>query len=152
MTTLGIRCSNSDYSFAVITGTKGAPNLIESEIVSYPKGYSAPENMKWLLQELDALNKKHGIDCWAIKGVEPMAAKGKVYAARVEFEAMVSLSAANTGSSNVVRKVKPTIAKDLGLVGKAKSLVTDLDYTLINGLKTMNDKEFEAVVVAWSTL
>jgi hypothetical protein len=65
---------------------------------------------------------------------------------------MVSLSAAMTGSDNVVRKVKPTIAKDLGLKGRAKSLVEDLDYSKINGLKQKSDKEFEAIVVAWSSL
>ena len=81
-----------------------------------------------------------------------MAAKGKAFVARVEFEAMVSLSAANIGSSNVVRKVKPTIAKDLGLPGKAKSLINDLDYSLIDGLADMHQKVFESVVVAWSTL
>ncbi len=81
-----------------------------------------------------------------------MATKGKAYASRVEFEAIVSLSAANIGHTNVARKVKSTIAKDLGLKGRAKSLVEDLDYSLINGLDSRNDKEFEAIVVAWSCL
>ena len=79
-------------------------------------------------------------------------AKGKPYAFRVECEAMASLAAANCGSSNVVRKVKPTIAKDLGLPGKAKSLTEKLDHSLVPGLSDMPDKEFEAVVVAWSEL
>lgn len=152
MKILGIRCSNNDFSFAVVSGNKKTPHLLETGLVPYPKGYTTPESLKWFLQELEALNARHSIDGWAIKGAEPMAAKGKTYAARVEFEAMVSLSAANAGSSNVVRKVKSTIAKDLGLQGKAKALITDLDYSLIDGLKKMDDKNFESVVVAWSAL
>ena len=152
MKILGIRCSNSDYAYSVVTGTKDLPILEKSQIISFPKGYSPPEIMKWFLQELTTLNKKYSIEKWAIKGAEPMAARDKTYTSRVEFEAMVSLSAANVGSSNVIRKVKPTIAKDLGLIGKAKALINDLDYSLIDGLKEMSPKEFESVVVAWSEL
>jgi len=152
MTTLGIRCSNTDFSFAVISGSNDSPDLIENKTILYPRGYSAPEKMKWLLQELESLNEKHNIDCWAIKSTETIAAKGKAYASRVEFEAMVSLSAANSGSSNVIRKVKSTIAKDLGLIGKAKALKDDLDYSLIQDLENKTEKEFESIVVAWSTL
>ncbi len=152
MKTLGIRCSTTDFTYAILDGDKQAPILNEVQTVAFPKGYEQPEKLKWLLQELDSLNKGHTISSWAIKGAEPMAAKGKPYACRVEFEAMVSLSAANIGHTTVVRKVKPTIAKDLGLKGKAKSLVEDLDHSLIGGLDPNNAKEFEAVVVAWSCL
>jgi len=149
---LGIRCSNKDFAYAVMSGNKAAPTLAASAINVYPKGYTAPEILKWLLQEIQNLNKQHAVTNWAIKGAEPMAAKGKPYAFRVECEAMTSLSAANCGRSSVVRKVKTTIAKDLGLPGKAKSLTDNLDQSLVPGLADMSDKEFEAVVVAWSEL
>lgn len=152
MIILGIRCSTNDYTYAMLSGTVDSPNLSEVATIPSPADYSQPEKLKWLLDELKALNKKHSITSWAIKGAEPMAAKGKPYAVRVEMEAMVSLSAAMTGSDIVVRKVKPTIAKDLGLKGRAKSLVEDLDYSKINGLKQKSEKEFEAIVVAWSSL
>ena len=152
MIILGIRCSTNDYTYAMLSGTVDSPNLSEVATIPSPADYSQPEKLKWLLDELQALNKKHSITSWAIKGAEPMAAKGKPYAVRVEMEAMVSLSAAMTGSDIVVRKVKPTIAKDLGLKGRAKSLVEDLDYSKINGLKQKSEKEFEAIVVAWSSL
>lgn len=152
MNILGIRCSNSDYAYAVITGTKESPELVVSDIIAFPKGYSPPEIMKWLLQELESINTKYDISRWVIKGAEPMAMRDKAYTSRVEFEAMVSLSAVNKGNSNVCRKVKSTIAKNLGLKGTAKALVIDLDYSLIDGLKNMKDKEFESVVAAWSEL
>lgn len=152
MRVLGVRCSNKDYSYAVLEGGRSAPVLVASASHLYPKGYSTPETLKWLLQEMESLNNQHSVTHWAIKGAEPMAAKGQIYASRVECEAMVSLSAANRGSSNVVRKVKPTIAKDLGLPGKASSLTDKLDKSLLPGLFSMPDKEFEAVVVAWSEL
>ncbi|AWA90540.1 hypothetical protein D5E87_19765 [Vibrio parahaemolyticus] len=149
---LGIRCSTNDFSFAVLSGKIETPQLLEVQSISFPAKYSQPEKLKWFLDELQELNRKHAISSWAIKGAEPMAAKGKSYADRVELEAMISLSAAILGSSSVVRKVKPTIAKDLGLKGRAKSLVEDLDFTQIAGLDQKNDKEFEAIVVAWSCL
>ncbi len=152
MKVFGIRCSNKDFAYAVVEGTKAAPVLVASAAHLYPKGYSAPAILKWLLQELEGLNKQHSITNWAIKGAEPMAVRGKPYAFRVECEAMISLAAANQGSSNVIRKVKQTIAKDLGLPGKAKSLTEKLDHSLIPGLSNMAGKEFEAVVVAWSEL
>jgi hypothetical protein len=136
----------------VLSGTVDSPTLLEVATVPFPADYSQPEKLKWLLDEFQALNKKHNVTSWAIKGAEPMAAKGRSYAVRVEMEAIVSLSAAMTGSDTVVRKVKPTIAKDLGLKGRAKSLLEDLDYTKINDLKQKSEKEFEAIVVAWSSL
>lgn len=149
---LGIRCSTNDFSFAVLSGNIATPKLHEVQSISFPAKYSQPEKLKWFLDELQELNRKFTISGWAIKGAEPMAAKGKSYADRVELEAMISLSASILGSSNVARKVKPTIAKDLGLKGRAKSLVEDLDFTKIAGLDKKNDKEFEAIVVAWSCL
>ena len=152
MSVLGIRCSTNDFAYAVVDGSIACPDLIDAGAIPCPANYSQPEKLKWFLDELSTLNGKHNIDRWAIKGAEPMAAKGKPYAARVEMEAMVSLSAANTGMDSVVRKVKPTIAKDLGLKGRAKALTEDLDYSLINDLDQKSDKEFEAIVVAWSCL
>lgn len=152
MNVLGIRCSTNDYTYAVLSGTVDNPNLSEVATILFPADYSQPEKLKWLLDELIDLNKKHSVTGWAIKGAEPMAAKGKSYAVRVELEAIVSLSASMSGSDVVLRKVKPTIAKDLGLKGRAKSLIEDLDYSKIDGLKQKSDKEFEAIVVAWSSL
>lgn len=152
MNVLGVRCSNTDFSYAALSGTKGAPILRSVDTHPFPKGYSAPESMKWLLQEIEALGNVHKVTLWVIKGAEPMATRDKAFVSRVEFEAMVSLAAANSGNVNVVRKVKQTIAKDLGLPGKAKALKTDLDLSLINGLDEMSEKQFEAVVAAWSAL
>lgn len=152
MAILGIRCGTNDYTYAVLSGDISAPQLHEAKNISFPAQYSQPEKLKWFLDELQELNRKHAIGGWAIKGAEPMAAKGKPYANRVELEAMVSLSAAILGKNNTVRKVKATIAKDLGLKGRPKSLVEELDYSKIDDLNKRPEKEFEAIVVAWSSL
>lgn len=152
MKILGIRCSTKDFSYAVLSGNGEKPDVLEVNTISMPANYSQPEKLKWLFDELQTLNRKQNINGWAIKGVEPMATKGKSYADRVELEAMVSLSAATLGQDDVVRKVKSTIAKDLGLKGKPKALIEDLDYSKIDGLDKRSDKEFEPIVVAWSCL
>lgn len=152
MVVLGVRCSNTDYAYAVLTGTKSAPGLVECALVGYPKGYTHPEVLRWLLQELEALDAKHHADAWAIKGAEPLAARGKSHTQRVECEAIVTLAAANAGHTTVARKTKPTIAKCLGLPGKAAALATLASTPLLPGIKGQPDKVFEAIVVAWSDL
>lgn len=152
MIVLGIRCSTSGFSYAVLSGHGDSPCLVEAKTISLPANYSQPEKLKWFFDELQTLNRKHKVTKWAIKGSEPMATKGKSYAERVELEAMVSLSAATLGQDNVVRKVKSTIAKDLGLKGKAKALTEDLDHSKIEGLAQKPEKEFEAIVTGWSCM
>ena len=61
MNVLGIRCSNKDYTFAILTGTKKLPQLLDSETLQYPKGYSKPESLKWLLQEIEGLVTKYDV-------------------------------------------------------------------------------------------
>jgi hypothetical protein len=51
-----------------------------------------------------------------------------------------------------VRKVKATIAKDLGLPGKPRSLTTDLDASVFPEYKDAPEKIKEAILVAWSEL
>jgi hypothetical protein len=152
MKTVGIRCSNSDYSYAILSGKKSSPKLLQVETHLFPKGYSQPQCLKWLLQELEELSKRHLAEKWIIKGAEPMATRDKAFVSRVEFEAMALLAAGNGGVVSVERKVKQTIAKELGLAGKAKALKSDLDHSLIAGLSEMSEKQFEAVVAAWSAL
>lgn len=152
MVVLGVRCSNTNYAYAVLTGTKAAPSLVDCALVGYPKGYSHPEVLKWLLQEIEALDAKHHFDGWTIKGAEPLAAKGNSHTQRVECEAIVTLAAANSGHDTVTRKTKPTIAKSLGLPGKAAALATLTSTPLIPEIASQPDKVFEAIVVAWSDL
>jgi hypothetical protein len=149
---LGVRCSNTDFAYAVLSGRRNKPVLMDYRLITYPRGYAEPERLRWLLQELDSLNLKHKVDRWAVKRAEMIASKGKAYHERVACEAIVSLSAAKLGNSAVVKKVKVTIAKDLGLSGKASSLTNALDYNAVPGLANQPDKIFEAIVVAWSEL
>jgi hypothetical protein len=65
---------------------------------------------------------------------------------------MIFLHAGNIGADNVVRKVKATIAKDLGLPGKVSALTTDLDASVLPGYKDSPEKIRQAILVAWSEL
>ena len=80
-----------------------------------------------------------------------MAQKGGSYTNRVECEAIIFLAAANNGLT-AIRKVKPTIAKDLGLAGRAKALDEDLETSVISDFQSYSTKEQEAVLAAWSDL
>ena len=149
---LGVRCSNTDYSFALLKGKKGTPQVVNTKTASFPKGYTRPDILRWLYQEIDDYFSKHkGISHLVVKGAEPMAQKGGSYSDRVECEAILFLAAANHGLT-AGRKVKPTIAKDLGLTGRAKALDEDLDTSVISNFNSCSTKEQEAVLAAWSDL
>lgn len=149
---LGIRCSNTDYSFALLKGKKGTPQVVNTKSAPFPKGYTRPNVLRWLYQEFDDYFSKHnGISHLVVKGAEPMAQKGGAYGDRVESEAILLLAAANNGLT-ACRKVKPTIAKDLGVAGRAKALEEDLDTSVIAAFNNYSTKEQEAVLAAWSEL
>jgi len=153
MKCIGIRCSNNDFSYAILSGKKATPKLEISDTIAFPKGYTRPQALGWFLQELEGLSKKHGfLSVWAIKGAEAIATKGKEFVERVENEAIVIFHAGSVGVDKAVRKVKSTIAKDLGLPGKASALKTDLDTSIIPEYNNVTDKVKEAILVAWSEL
>lgn len=153
MKCVGVRCSNTDFSYAIVTGKRAGPKILKADTVVFPKGYTRPQALKWFLQELEELSKKHGpFSVWSIKGAEGLAAKGKGFIERVENEAMVIFHAGDAGVEKVARKVKSTIAKDLGLPGKASALKTDLDTSIIPEYEDASEKVKEAILVAWSEL
>jgi len=136
-----------------VTGKKTSPKIETSDTTVFPKGYTRPQALQWFLQELEELSKKYGpFSIWAIKGAEAIATKGKEFVDRVENEAMVIFHAGNAGAEKVVRKVKSTIAKDLGLPGKASALKTDLNTSVIPDYEGASEKVREAILVAWSEL
>jgi hypothetical protein len=147
---LGLRCSSKDYAFAVIGGTKGAPTVAETGHVQFPKGFSRVQCMGWFCQELEALLAKHSCTLIAIKGFEGRT-RDKSFVERVEHESAAYIAAGRKGIKGVVRKVKSTMAKDLGLKGRAHYLPT-LDTTGVPGFDALDEKTQEAVLVAWSEL
>lgn len=152
MRVLGIRCSNTDYSYVVIIGTKDSPLIEKSDSVTFPKGYGRGESLKWFFQEIDAIFNEVKIDRIAIKGAEFPAKKGNAFIERIENESIVFFVGANHGVIESSRKVKSTIAKDLGLKGKGKYLQTKLDTSVIESYNSYESKLQEAILVAWSSL
>ncbi len=152
MKCIGFRCSNNDFSYAILSGKKANPTLETSDTIAFPNGYTRQQTLKWFLQELEEISKKQGLTVWAIKGAETIATKGREFVERTENEAMILLHTANVGAVKVVRKVKSTIAKDLGLPGKAASLKTVLDTSVIPEYERATEKIKDAILVAWSEL
>ena len=149
---LGLRCSNADYSFAVLDGSKSHPRIVEKGSVRFPHTYSRARQMGWFKQEIEDRRKHHSISALAIKGAEGIASRGKAFVERIENEAAAILAAVARGIGKVPRKTKSTIAKDLGLKGRAGYLATALDTSVIAGFNDLPVKEQEAVLVAWSEL
>jgi Holliday junction resolvasome RuvABC endonuclease subunit len=150
MNVIGIRCSNTDFAFAILSGTQKQPQLIESGHVLYPKGFSKPHSLKWLYHEIESLIKTHSIKKIGIKASETKSAN-KTFEDRVEHEAMVYLVAANCNIREIAKKRKNTLAKQLGFKGQAHYL-TQIDTSIIRGFDKSDDKVKEAILVAWSDL
>ncbi len=147
---LGLRFSNKDFTAAAVTGTKSEPSLIVAETISCPNGYSRPHTLKWLVQEIESLIVKHDVSKVVIKKAEAAAARGNAYEMRVEHEAAAYVAAANAGNLPAFKKVKATIAKELGQKGKAKYL-TNLDTEWISeSVPRRTDKIDEAALAGWT--
>ena len=78
--------------------------------------------------------------------------RGNIYEDRVEHEAMVYLAASNQGIKPVFKKVKSSIAKDLGLKGRARYLDTSLNTSSIIDFDNYSDKSQDAILAGWSKL
>lgn len=151
MSVLGVRCSNSDITFAVLRGTRKEPDVLESSTTPFPKGYQTPQRLKWVYQEAIGVLGKHDIQVVVVKRFEGRS-RGNSYEARVEAEAAIAIAAAEHGIRAFYKKQNNTIAKDLGLKGKARYLDTQLDHKLVPGFEGLSDKTRDAVIAAWSEL
>ncbi len=151
MNVLGIRCSNTDYTYAVMSGTKQTPQVVVCSTITYPQGYSKVQSLSWLLQEIEDLIKKHSISLVSMKRFEGRT-KGNAYEDRVEHEAMVYLAGANCGLRGVFKKVNSTIAKNLGLKGRARYLAKSLNTSSIPSYCDYSEREKDAIHAGWSEL
>lgn len=151
MTVLGVRCSNKDFTYVVMSGSKVKPKIDTSDINTFPRNFSKPRALLWFVQEIEQLISRHNVNKIVIKGFEGRT-RGKSYEERVEFESAVFIAAANNGINAVFKKVKSTIAKDLGLKGRAHYLQTTLNTSVIDGYATKTEKEKDAILSAWSEL
>jgi sugar-specific transcriptional regulator TrmB len=135
----------------VLKGDKKSPEILSRNQVAFPEGFTRPQELQWLLQDISDILEKNKIDIVAIKGSEAIASRGKPFVERVENEAIVQLAATSKGIKRIYKKVKCTIAKDLGLKGIAKSLETDLDYSIFPDFKEMDNSIQDAILVGWSS-
>jgi len=152
MRVLGVRCSNTDYYFCLLSGDAASPQVEFMKHVNFPNGFSEAETLRWLYQEFQEIFRSQHIDCVGIKRAETNAKRSNSLEFRIQAEAIVSLAATEAGCPSVERKVASTIAKGLGLKGKAKYLETKLDTSAIAGFNTHPAKQQEAILVAWSCM
>lgn len=152
MQILGVRCSNTDYTYCLLSGDAALPKIEAVKHVNYPNGYTEAETLRWLRQEFQTLCRKQSLDAVGIKRAETNVKRSNSLEARIQAEAIVSLVAAESGCQTVKRKVGSTVAKDLGLKGKAKYLQSKLDTSAIPDFGSYSAKEQEAILVAWSCM
>lgn len=152
MKILAVRCSNTDFAHAIIEGTRRSPTVVQSTVTGYPKGYEEHSLFHWFHQEILGLLNDHRPDALAVKTAETMVKRSSSLETRIRVEGIALMSAAEVGCASTYRKVKSTIAKDLGLKGKGKYLETELDTSPIADFDSYNLKQQEAILVGWSCL
>jgi hypothetical protein len=148
--TVGLRFSNKGFAFAVIEGTRTGPTLVKSSFVQCPKAFKACEIAKWAKHELDSIFNKYKPNFVCIKSFEGRS-KGNAYEERVRLEGIAHFCAGELGLRDIARKRKSTIAKDLGLKGRARYLST-FDTSAIPTFDELDALVQEAALVAWSDL
>lgn len=148
---LGIRFSNKDFSYAVLSGLKDKPTVEYEGVNKIPKNFSKPRALSWLVQEIEEIIKRHNITKIVMRGFEGQVRTRTTYEERVELETAVYIAASKSGMNAVFKKVRSTIAKDLGLKGKAHYLET-LDTSSIPGYDERSVTKKEAILAAWSEL
>jgi hypothetical protein len=152
MQILGVRCSNTDYTYCLLSGDAVSPQIESIKHVAYPKGFTEAETLKWLYQEFQEICCSQSIDSVGIKRAETNVKRSNSLEMRIQAEGIVSLAASQVGCCTIERKVGSTVAKGLGLKGKAKYLKTTLDTSIIPDFNSYSDKEQDAILVAWSCM
>lgn len=97
MIVIGTRCSNSDYTFCILSGNRDSPIVEETNRVSFPKDYSEPELLNWFYQEVTALFQRTDSDAVVIKKAEGMVKRSNVLETRIQCGAIISLASAQAG-------------------------------------------------------
>lgn len=151
MSIFGFRCSNTDFAYCVLSGTKNSPMVEAAELITYPKGFSEPEVLKWLHQEVFQIFGKHGCSSVAIKKPELSVKRSNSLDTRIECEGIITLASADAGCLSVKRIINASIAKGLGLKGKSRYLKT-LDTSPVRNFDSYPSKVQEAIVAAWSNM
>ena len=152
MKVLGIRCSNSDFTYAIIDGDKESPEVVMVNRTAFPKNFSEGERLHWFHQELNGILTDSKPDVITLRGPEPMVKRSNALDSRLHNEAIVFLAATANGISSVSKKVSSTIAKDLGLKGKGSYLKTKLDTSPIDNFEGYSTKEKESILAGWSSM
>lgn len=151
MSILGLRCSNTDYTYVVLTGSRTQPEIVAMDSIAFPQGFKTQQSLMWFLHEVETLFERFEIEMVVMKEFEGRK-HDKSFVARVEHEAMVYIAATNHAITAVFKKRKSTIAKDLGLKGRPRYLSTKLDTSPIPDFENYPDKIQDAILAAWSEL
>jgi hypothetical protein len=94
---LGLRCSNTDYYYALLSGTKATPVLEDHGLINYPRGTKEPAALEWMFEEIRDRLRRSQIEKVVLKGAEPGAMRTAPLLDRVQYEAAVFIACAEAG-------------------------------------------------------
>ena len=148
---LGIRCTNKDFSYAILSGPKQEIKVRDASTLALPKGFSRGAEHKWLFQELKKILENNSIRKIVVKKHEGRISSKNTYESRLELEGVVFLAG---GENNipVFKKAKATLAKDICGKGKAKYIDTKVDTNIIPNFDDYSSNIKDAIICALSEI
>jgi len=154
MKILGLRCSNTDYTYVLLRGDKSSSKVIAAESINYPLNSNWPETLLWLSLEIEQRINTYAPDGMLIKKAELRGRMGSGDFDRIESEGVIALTAKQRGVKFIISKRKRTIAKDIGYKGTAEGYNTAMKDGAVDSscIKNCTDKINEAIMVARSGL
>ncbi len=152
MKILGLRCSNSDYTYVILEGERKAATILVAETVKYPKNQKRPDILVWFLLEIEKIINSHKPDGILIKRAELRPGVTDADIERIETEGIAILAARRKAISYVVAKRKRTIAKDIGYKGTSEDFEKAFRDNAVDLSCIKNDSEKikDAILVARS--
>lgn len=134
-------------------GSKGQPKLIRIIKKPFPLDYSRVQIIDWFLQELDDfIQANDGINEIIIKSPDAMSRRNTAYEERLENQGVAYLAASRNGIRLVTRKVRSTIAKDLGLKGNSREYAAVDCSQIYTKQSSISEDERDSILAAWSGL
>lgn len=147
---LGIRCSNTDFAYAILSGTRLSPKVVSAKCTTFPKSYNESATICWLRLEIKDIIGKSPISKACLKKSEATRNTNSLQL-RLLCEGAIISAIRESMDIPISRKVQTTLAKDLGAKGKAKYL-KGLDYSVFSDWDNYSDKVRESILAAWSCM
>jgi hypothetical protein len=148
---IGFRAETQHVYWAVVTGEKEQPKLIDSGKISPPKIFSEPEKLTWYNNRVLQLTEQHNIVACYVRTAEPSAkTKSILIQERSRIEGVI-IQALETKKLRISIGPLATLSSKIG-TKSAKDFIDGAQFRALDWEKIKNKSQREAILSAVSVL